>query len=49
MGGEVFFMRTASPLTEVRQSSLRLKKLLLPTINLIRSLTELWGEGWDEG
>ena len=25
------------------------KKLLLPTMNLIRSLTELWGEGWDEG
>lgn len=26
-----------------------LEKLLLPTINLIRSLTGLWGEGWDEG
>ena len=26
-----------------------LEKLLLPTMDLIRSLTGLWGEGWDEG
>jgi len=25
------------------------KMLLLPTMSLVRSLTALWGEGWDEG
>jgi hypothetical protein len=32
-----------------RNSNPSLEGLLLPTDRLVRSLIELWGEGWDEG
>ena len=34
---------------KARDSLARPEQLLLPTIILVRSLIELWGEGWDEG